>query len=329
MEKVTTQTELKQVVKTILSQQTVKNLTFIGCGASMSELYAAYYYGQQNATEVGIYLLQANEFNYAKPAYFGENSVAIIASLGGTTKESVMAVQKAKQWGATVIALTYQEDSALTKEADYTLVHKFFESYAAKASKQKVALGFTVELLYALEKTPLYREMLAGLEAVDEIANTAAANTENEALQFAENYKDVSTIHVLASGANYGVAYSTGMFLFMEMQWINGVVLDSGEFFHGPFELAVKNAPYLLFMSDGQTRHLDARALEFLQRFSTKYTVIDAKDYWLDSKIDKQVVDYFDPMVLTAVMRGFAEKLGELRKHPLSKRRYMWKLENY
>ncbi|WP_288531453.1 SIS domain-containing protein [uncultured Secundilactobacillus sp.] len=329
MEKETSLKEIKQLVSEITGKRDVSNLVFIGCGASYSELFAAYYYVKQNALGFKTDLIQANEFNYAAPAYVGEHSVAVVASLGGTTKESIEAVSNAKKSGAYVLALTYKPDSALSTKADFTLQHKFFESYATKASKQKVLLTFAVELLHSIEKTENYDQMVHGLSVIDEIANKAADGADEDAEKFAMAYRNEDHIFTLASGANEGVAYSTGNFIFMEMQWIKGTVLDSAELFHGPFELAVKDAPYLLFMSDGKTRHLDSRALEFLQRFDTKYTVIDAKDYWLDSQIDGAVVDYFDPMVLTAVMRKFAERLGDARNHPLSKRRYMWKLENY
>lgn len=328
-ERETSLEDMQKLITKVTKERQITNLVFIGCGASYSELYAAYYYVKQNAIDFKTELIQANEFNYAAPAYFGEHTVAVVASLGGTTKESIAAVANAKKKGAYVLALTYQPDSALTKEADYVLQHKFFESYATKASKQKVLLTFAVELLHKVEKTANYDQMIQGLSVIDSIANKAADGADEDAEAFAQAYKNEDHIFTLASGANQGVAYSTGNFIFMEMQWIKGTVLDTAELFHGPFELALKDVPYLVFMSDGRTRHLDSRALEFLQRFDTKYTVIDAKDYWLDSQIDSSVVEYFDPMVLTAVMRKFAEHLGDARNHPLSKRRYMWKLENY
>ena len=34
-----------------------------------------------------------------------------------------------------------------------------------------------------------------------------------------------------------------------------------------------------------------------------------------------------NPFVITAVFRVYAEELAEVRQHPLTKRRYMWKLE--
>ena len=72
---------------------------------------------------------------------------------------------------------------------------------------------------------------------------------------------------------------------------------------------------------------MDARALAFLQRFDARYLVIDAKDFGLSGCVPASVATYFNPIVHTAVMRVFAEQIAEARQHPLTKRRYMWKLE--
>ena len=72
---------------------------------------------------------------------------------------------------------------------------------------------------------------------------------------------------------------------------------------------------------------MDSRALDFLNRFEAKTTVIDAKDFGIGSQIAPSVVDYFNPMLITAILRVYAEQLAIARNHPLSKRRYMWKLQ--
>ena len=123
------------------------------------------------------------------------------------------------------------------------------------------------------------------------------------------------------------VAYSFSMFLMMEMQWVASSSFNCGEFFHGPFEMVEKDVPYLLLMNDGPTRAMDARAMTFLQRFDTKLTVVDAKDFGLSSLIRSAVVEYFNPILLCGVLRMYAEQLSLERNHPLTMRRYMWKLE--
>ena len=72
---------------------------------------------------------------------------------------------------------------------------------------------------------------------------------------------------------------------------------------------------------------MDSRALDFLQRFDALITVVDAKDFGLSSIASKEVIDYFNPMLITAVLRVYAEQIAILRNHPLTKRRYMWKIE--
>ena len=84
----------------------------------------------------------------------------------------------------------------------------------------------------------------------------------------------------------------------------------------------------MLLMNDGNTRPMDVRALEFLNRFDAKVTVVDAKDYGLGNEIPASVKDYFNPILLDGVLRVYGEAIAEARKHPLTQRRYMWKL-NY
>ena len=170
-------------------------------------------------------------------------------------------------------------------------------------------------------------DMVAGLSKVYDLAEDAAEHAGKLAAQFAADFKDDQLIYLMGSGASAKVAYSTSMFLFSEMQWIDSAAYHTGEYFHGPFELTEKDKPYLLFMNDGATRPMDARALTFLQRFDAKVAVIDAKDYGLSGVVGSKVATYFNPFVHTAVMRVYAEKISEARQHPLTMRRYMWKLQ--
>ena len=57
MEKETTRQEVQELVKKIVDTKDVKSLVFMGCGASYSELFGAYYYALQNSKELGSHLL--------------------------------------------------------------------------------------------------------------------------------------------------------------------------------------------------------------------------------------------------------------------------------
>ena len=316
----------RQIVADVLSGHQIDSVAFVGCGASMSELYPAHYFLAKNTGKLNVQLFTANEFNYDQPAWLGENTLVVTCSLGGGTPETVEANKTAKSAGAPVVAITHAAGSALTKGVDHVIVHGFEANYAAKTEKMGYALALALEILQQTEGTDLYEDMIAGFGGVFEVAEAAATSAGKDAERWAQEHKDDDCIHFMASGASEKVAYSTSLFLMMEMQWINSGNFNSGEYFHGPFELTDSDHSFVLFMADGKTRPMDARALTFLQRFEARHLVIDAKDFGLANGVPASVTTYFSPIVHTAVMRVYAEHLADARQHPLTKRRYMWKL---
>ena len=251
----------------------------------------------------------------------------VTCSLSGNTPETVAATKKARELGASVVSVTINPESPLATNAEYQIIHGFYANYAAKMEKMGNVLAFACEVLNAYEGYADYDAMQDGFAKIYDLIENAVSTLTPTAKKFADSYADDPMIYVMGSGAAQMSAYSFSMFLLMEMQWIPSSYFNAGEFFHGPFELVDKDVPYLLLMSDGPTRPMDSRALTFLQRFDAKVTVVDAKDYGLSSAIDKSVVEFFNPMLITGVLRVYAEQLAIVRNHPLTMRRYMWKIE--
>ncbi|MDD3173991.1 MAG: SIS domain-containing protein [Herbinix sp.] len=320
--------ELSKIITSIKKEhQEIISVFFVGCGASKAELYPAKYFLEANAKKLRTSLYTSNEFLYATPVSVDESSIVITCSLGGSTPETVAASKKAMELGAKVIAITHNANSALAKNAHYVVVHGFEANYAAKLEKMTNVLGLAAEILYQYEGYEHYEDMMDGMAKIYGLIEKSVATVLPSAKAFAESHKDEPVIYVMSSGATQEVAYAFSICLLMEMQWMNSGSFHDGEFFHGPFEIVEKDVPFILLMNDGKTRELDSRALTFLHRFNAKTTLIDAKDFGLGSVIKSSVVDYFNPMLITAVLRVYAEQLAILRDHPLTKRRYMWKLE--
>lgn len=316
----------KQIVASILEKRTIENVCFVGCGASQSELYPASYFLTSTAKKLRVYHYIAAEFNTATPAWLGETTLVISASLGGSTPETVQANAVAKAAGAAIVSLTHAQNSGLAKDADYVIVHGFEENYGAKQEKMGYCLALALEVLQQVEGYDKYDAMIAAFDKIFDLADNSAKIARPAAKAFAQAYKDEPVIYVMSSGATEKVAYSISMFLMMEMQWIPSSYYHSGDFFHGPFELVDKDVPYILLMNDGKTRSVDARALTFLHRFDAKVTVLDAKDFGLSSVVGSDVAHFFNPLLLNAVFRVYAEEISFARNHPLTMRRYMWKL---
>lgn len=317
----------KQIIASVLASRTIENVCFVGCGASQSELFPASYFLKDNSRKLRVSHYVAAEFNANTPKWLGETTLVISASLGGGTPETVESNAVAKAAGAVIVSLTHAQNSALAKDADYVIIHGFEANFGAKQEKMGYCLALAVEVLQQTEGYDKYDKMIAGFEKIFDLADRSANVARAAAKVFAEEYKDQPNIHVMSSGASEMVAYSISMFLMMEMQWINSTYYHCADFFHGPFELVEKDRPYVLLMNDGKTRSVDARALTFLQRFGAKVTVVDAKDYGLSSVVGSDVSTYFCPMLINAVFRVYAEEISFARQHPLTKRRYMWKLE--
>ena len=110
------------------------------------------------------------------------------------------------------------------------------------------------------------------------------------------------------------------------MQWINSACIHTGEFFHGPFEITDKEIPFILQLSEGSTRALDERAVAFLNQYAKRVEILDAKELGL-STIDVTVVDYFNHSLFNNVYVIYNKALADVRQHPLTTRRYMWKVE--
>lgn len=195
---------VKSIVADIVAKHNVENVAFVGCGASKAELYPAKYFLANCSKKLRVAHYTANEFNYDTPDWLGDTTVVITASLGGSTPETVKANSVAKAAGATVVSVTHAAGSALTKEADYTIVHGFEANYAAKLEKMGYVLALAVEILQQVEGFDKYDKMIEGLTNVFEAAENAANSARKSAKEFAEKYKDAPVVYVMSSGASMG-----------------------------------------------------------------------------------------------------------------------------
>lgn len=316
----------KQIVADVLSNHEIHSVAFVGCGASMSDLYPAKYFLANNTDKLNVQIFTANEFNYDTPSWVNEHTFVITCSLGGSTPETVEANKTAKKHNCPVVSLTNKAGSALTVDADHVIIHGFHANYAAKCEKPGYAIALALEILQQTEGYDHYEDMITGLTNIFDLCENAAQSCKKLAKKFAEDFKDDKMIYFMASGASEKMAYSHAAFLFTEMQWIDAAAYNTGEYFHGPFEVSTEGKPYVFFMSDGATRPMDARALTFLKRMGAKVALIDSKDYGLADAVPASVVTYFNPLLHLAVMREYGNQIAEARQHPLTMRRYMWKL---
>ena len=142
---------VKSIVADIVAKHNVENVAFVGCGASKAELYPAKYFLANCSRSCVWHTTPPTSSTTVLPDWLGDPPWSSLSlgwhhpsSLFSGTPETVKANSVAKAAGATVISVTHAAGSALTKEADYTIVHGFEANYAAKLEKMGYVLALAV-----------------------------------------------------------------------------------------------------------------------------------------------------------------------------------------
>lgn len=303
----------------------LKHVYFVACGGSKAAIFPGLYLLQSEAKTFGATTYTSNEFVHATPKELDERCVAVICSLKATP-ETVEAVKTANAAGAVTIAMTGSMDTGMAKVGQYVVTYSNGDNQVYGDSNQANSLRIGFELLKQFENYENYEKAMEAYQYIDQIVEEGKKECLPAATEWAKKYKDEPVFYVLASGSNYGVAYSMCCCHFMEMQWKHAVCLHTGEYFHGPFETTDKKLPMILLMNEGRTRALDERCLKFLETYAQNYIIIDFKAL-NKGRIDASVAEFFSPVVMIPVERYYVSQMAEETGHSMDERRYMWKVE--
>ena len=315
-------TEIKQKLDT---KGGLKHVYFVACGGSKAAIFPGLYLLQSEAKTFSATTYTSNEFVHATPKELDERCVAVICSLKATP-ETVKAVETANAKGAITIAMTGSMETGMAKVGQYVVVYSNGAPQDYSNSNQACSLRIGFELLHQIEGWDKYDKAMDAYQYINEIVDEAKKECLPAAQAWAEKEKDEPVFYVLASGSNYGVAYSMCCCHFMEMQWKHAVCLHTGEYFHGPFETTDKKLPIVLIMGEGRTRALDERCLKFLKTYAENFIVIDFKEL-NKGRIDPDVVEFFNPVVLIPIERYYVFQMSLVTGHSMDERRYMYKVE--
>lgn len=318
--------DIKSLVSEILAKKQINKVYFAACGGSIAAFYPAKYFLEAESrklTRVGWY--SANEFVHDTPQALDDSSLVIICSHQGTTPETLEAGKISRARGATVVAFTYAEGSAICDCADYVLTYSWGDGVVYSQKKEAKGLLLAMELLHQLEGWDKYEVAMGSFARYDDVVKRAREASAAPAKAFAQANQTEPVIYTVGCGASWGSAYMESICILLEMQWIHSGCIHSGEFFHGPLEITDWETPFLVFAGDGATRELDERLIRFLGKYARKVYVVDAKALGINV-LDDSVVEYFCPLLHNAVIDVYNHELALMRKHPLSTRRYMWKV---
>src|SRR5262249_18203395 len=105
----------------------------------------------------------------------------------------------------------------------------------------------------------------------------AFRSTRERGRELAEQLGDSDLLYCVGARPLYGLAYKFGLTVFMENMRINGSVIESGEFRHGPAEALERQRPDVaVVLGTDESRPMTLRTLDFLQANGARTFVFDA-----------------------------------------------------
>ncbi|WP_323959618.1 SIS domain-containing protein [Arthrobacter sp. JZ12] len=306
--------QIEELVTTITADG-LSNLFLIGAGGTYAAMWPYEHLARRLST-LPVRAVIAAELIESGDASLGEKSVAVFASVSGTTDDSLRAIQYCKERGVHTVALTGYPDSPIAQAADSVLI------------SQPKTWPFDMQMLLFMTRLLSERGEFAGYEKfADELAQLpqvlvdVATQAEPEAAAFAESHAQTD-YHFLVGGGNlWGFTYLYSMCILEEMQWLRTTRVHSAEFFHGSLELLEKDTSVIIFQGEDETRALTDRVEKFARRVSDDVTVLDTRDYPLEG-ISEEFRGLLAPVVLDTVTGRISKHLERVRNHSLDLRRY-------
>jgi len=302
-----------------------KRLYFVGCGAPNRLMAMMEYWGQRVAVNTEIRRYFPAEFINQNPASLDENTLVILGSHSGTTKETVDAARFLQDKPCTTVGFTQKAGAPLAQVVEYPLPYGETKAgyYANYIVMQALVSGF---LKVTEAGWQVHDKLLDSLGALPNALAETALQNDARATEEARLYKDDRIMYVVAGGPMFSTAYVLGVCVLMEMQWMHVQPVVAAEFFHGPFEIVDETVPLILLVGEDPSRPEAERVVRFCKKFTERLMIYDSKDFTMPG-IAEEVRPIVAPMILEAALSRFPEHLAVWHAHPLSTRRYMWKME--
>jgi fructoselysine-6-phosphate deglycase len=302
-----------------LFRQGAANLFFLGSGGAGILMFPAVQLLQDRST-FPVHLRLPAELVETGSVHLGPQSVVVIPSLSGTTKESVEALSYCKERGATVLTLTGHADTPLARDADHSFVN-FAEDDTSCESFYLQSLLIALAVLESRGEIEGCGDVVQDLHRLPQLLLDVKRAFEPRAAEVAR-YLAGSDYHIITgAGSTWPEAWYYGMCILEEMQWIRTRPVHASDFFHGTLELVEPGVSVVLLKGEDATRPLVERVEKFVPSVTTSMLVLDTAELLLPG-VSERTRALVSPVLLATVLERVSAHLEVLRDHPLTTRRY-------
>ena len=315
--------KIRDLAKEISSNK-LANLHFVGCACNFSAGHDAKYILDKYST-IPCNFYTGYQFLSRSPHILDENSYVFYMSLSGETPDVLRAKDYAQPLGVKSIVISRTTDTPLASKppiADHIFDYEYLAGvYTGPLTVLFLLCAYIAE--YREENVALCRMIVNDMRMVPDYMLAQSMKFAREAEKWAERFDDIGLYYVLGSGILYGLAFKIAKSVINENIWMDGVDVDSAEFYHGPIEVVEPEPPEKanrafihLLCKEKFARVPSMQALNFLTSKNVTQIVFDAIDY-------PQFNELFDPYVLFAPTEWLCMHLAARRNHHVEDRRYM------
>lgn len=310
---------LHQTISSLLGAG-ANNVFFLGAGGAGILMRPAFDLLRARSG-FAAYLELPAELQLAGNVNLGANSIVVIPSLSGTTKESVEIVEYAQAKGAKVIALTGYADTPVAQKADYNFTN-FAADDTSSESFYLQSLILALAIMDVRGEIENYDQTVAEFALLPQLLVETKQAFEPRAAELGKFFAEHEPYHVITSaGPSWAQAWYYGMCILEEMQWIRTRPVHASDFFHGTLELVEKGVSVILLKGEDETRTVTERLETFVPEVTDTLTVIDTADFPL-AGVSAETRALISPVILATVLERLSTFIELERRHPLTVRRY-------
>ena len=295
------------------------NVFFLGTGGAAILMMPAVQLLQRRSG-FSTFLESSAEIVLTGHQALGPQSIVVIPSLSGTTKESIAALDYCRARGARVLTLVGHADTPLGIQADQSFVN-FAEDDTSCESFYLQSLAIALSIMEARGEIGDYGAIAGQLARLPGLLLDVKRGYEAEAERVAETLRDEPYHIITGSGSTWPQAFYYGMCILEEMQWVRTRPVHASDFFHGTLELVEEGVSVLLFKGEDATRPVAERVEAFVSTVTDKLQVFDTAAFELPG-LSPEVRALISPIVLATIFERVSAHLEVKRDHPLTTRRY-------
>jgi len=178
---------------------------------------------------------------------FRDALVVAISQSGESTDINVV-LEAAKAQGAMTVGITNEEDSALARLAEHTILVRAGKEKSVAATKTYSGQLLAIYLLAYALGAPIRLDDLRRLPGYAE----KALSLEPEIAGLAQRYRFMENAVVVGRGFNYANAFEFALKM-METCYVVAERFSSADFLHGPIAIVGASFPVFLFAPPGVT----------------------------------------------------------------------------